>query len=680
MLLKLSFKNIRHSLRDYSVYFFTLIIGVMVFYAFNAISGQTAMFELTGELGRTVDLLQGALTGVSVLVAAILGLLIVYASRFLMKRRNKEFALYLLLGMEKGKISALLFWETIIIGIGSLAAGLLLGIGLSQIMSAFVMNLFMADMTAYQFSISSGAIAKTILCFAVMYLIVMLFNGSSVTRMKLIDLLHSGKKSEKVKLKNPVLCILVFVLGAAMLGLVYYMAGWHSRELSGSALGVYIIVTFIATLLVFWSVSGLLLRIIMSMKKIYYRGLNSFTFRQLSSKVNTVVFSMTIICMMLFLTICMLASAFSIRNNMNANINRCPADFEIRHKEILPERGSSGAFDDIVERYAQYGYDLPVHFADYVHFHSYADPSFRWETAFAMTEELMILDEGVPGIFRISDYNALMKLYGREELRLADDEFIVLCDYDANNKIFDKYLNENPAITIFDHTLHAASPETQVGFLEIKTAGSNTGVLLIPDSVAEESAACVDYFIGNYRADTEEERQIVEKQCRTERDVVEQRMDADWENGLIQTSYYTRLETKIEIVDNSIGMGTLITIIGLYLGMIFLVSSGAILALRELSDSVDSSPRYEILRKIGAEESDISRSLFHQTGIFFLLPLIIAGIHSVFGMKFTITYISLLGTEGMAASIAATLIIILLIYGGYFVITYLGCRGIIKGK
>ena len=141
-------------MRDYAIYFFTMIIGVSIFYVFNAIGTQTSFLKISKDTRDIVELLKTMLSGVSVFVSVTLGLLIVYASRFLMKRRNKEFALYLLLGLGKGKISAILFIETIFIGLISLAAGLVIGIGLSQLMSALVANLFEADMTDYTFTVS----------------------------------------------------------------------------------------------------------------------------------------------------------------------------------------------------------------------------------------------------------------------------------------------------------------------------------------------------------------------------------------------------------------------------------------------------------------------------------------------------------------------------------------------
>ena len=312
MLFKLSISNIRRSLRDYAIYFFTLIIGVSVFYVFNAIGGQAAMLRMSEAQYEMVRLLETVISGTSVFVAGVLGLLIVYASRFLMKRRNREFALYMTLGMSKRRISAILLLETLIIGVGSLFVGLLIGIGLSQLSSALVANLFEADMTSYRFTVSGSAIVKTIVYFAVMYLVVMVFNSFVVTRMKLMQ---SGKKSEQIKLKNPVLCVIVFLLSAGLLGFLYYHVGWESVKIERNDALITIAAGSVATFFIFWSVSGMLLRVFMLMKNTYFRSLNAFTFRQLSSKVNTMVFSMTVICIMLFVTICTLSSAFSIRNS-----------------------------------------------------------------------------------------------------------------------------------------------------------------------------------------------------------------------------------------------------------------------------------------------------------------------------------------------------------------------------
>ena len=122
-------------------------------------------------------------------------------------------------------------------------------------------------MTAYKFSISGKAIEKTVVYFAVMYLVVMLFNSVIVTKMKLIDLLQSGKKTETVRLKNPLLCVLIFLISAAALGFAYYQVGWKNPNQKMCILCIAL--GCAATFCIFWSVSGMLLRIVMSMNKVY---------------------------------------------------------------------------------------------------------------------------------------------------------------------------------------------------------------------------------------------------------------------------------------------------------------------------------------------------------------------------------------------------------------------------
>lgn len=675
MLWKLSIRNIRRSVRDYAIYFLTLVIGVSVFYVFNAIGGQAAMLQVSKSRNDIVQLLKTTISGVSVFVAIVLALLIVYASRFLMKRRNREFALYMLLGMSKGGISALLVAETVIIGLGSLLVGLAAGIGLSQLMSAVVADLFEADMAAYRLSVSGEAVRLTVLYFVGMYLVVMLFHGGAVTRMKLIDLIQSGRKSERIRLRNPVLCVLVFLASVCLLGYAYNRVGWHSSQLDRKKLMLCIILGSVSTFLIFWSVSGMFLRVVMSLKGVYYRGLNAFTFRQVSSKVNTMVFSMSVICLMLFVTICSLASAFSMRNSMNANLKAlCPVDMElvVHYLEQVPGQAKA-----VSELCADGGCDLADGFEDYVEFTGYEDPAFTFATFFgeqidAVRMQYAFLDYDAPELLvRLSDYNALMKLYGKDAVSLSEDEYILLCDYKNMKQLRDMRLKDGGQITVFGHVLHSRSDACQDGFVDIGAQKMNPGIYVIPDSVAEESGAVESYFFGNYDAGTKEEKQSMEKRQRERLQAV-----LDAYSGNIGYS----INTKQDIREAAVGLGAIVTFLGLYIGLVFLIACGAILALKELSESVDSIPRYEMLRKIGAEEREISTSLFRQTGIFFLLPLLLAILHSVVGMKFAGVILESLGTEGTWASVGWTTVILLLIYGGYFAVTYGSSKRIIRDR
>lgn len=665
MLFKLSFNNIRKSMRDYAVYFFTLVIGVAVFYIFNSIESQTAFLEISADKREIIKLLISMLSGVSIFVAFVLGLLVVYASRFLMKRRNREFALYLTLGMGKGKISVILFLETFIIGLVSLAAGICVGIVASQFTSTFAANLFEANMSEYHFVVSGSAIAKTAICFGILYLVVMLFNGIMVGKCKLIDLMQSGKKSENMKLKNPILCVIIFLISAAALGFAYYQVTANTRTLDESTLGTMILIGSVSTFFIFWSVSGMLLRVIMSAKKLYFRGLNSFTFRQLSSKINTMVMSMTIICLMLFVTICTLTSAFSMRNTLNKNIRElCPADMMISYTA-----SSDKKFADCEE--------ITGKFSEYAAFDGYIDENVSWNRVFENHKEFLPSDTDlvmidIPyEIFSLSDYNALMTLYGRKTIDLNPDEFVFICNYKKASELLNTALSDMDTLNVFGKELVPASRKTIDGFVELSEGPMNTGFIVADDSVVKNGRYFESFIIGNIPASSIEETEETESSIT---DFMARNVSDYGINGY-------RYSTRHGIADAATGLGGVVIFLGLYIGVIFLVSSGVILALRSLSDSVDSVSRYTMLRKIGADESDISKSLLRQNLLFFAIPLLVAVVHSIFGMKFAMSYVlQIFGTEGISKSIAGTGVIILLIYGGYFLITYLCSKSIIKEK
>ena len=235
MLFKLSIKNIQKSIKDYAIYFLTLVLGVAIFYVFNSIESQTVMMKVSSNTLEIINIMNQLLSSVSVFISFILGFLIIYASRFLIKRRNKEFGIYLTLGMSKRKISLILFFETLIIGILSLGVGLLIGFFLSELMSLLVANLFEADMTNFRFIFSSSAALKCLIYFGIMYLIVMIFNTISVSKCKLIDLINSSKKTEKIKLKNPILCVIIFIIACVMLIYSYYSVTHNFNSKIGRA-------------------------------------------------------------------------------------------------------------------------------------------------------------------------------------------------------------------------------------------------------------------------------------------------------------------------------------------------------------------------------------------------------------------------------------------------------------
>ncbi len=315
MIFKLAFRNMKKSMSDYAVYFVTLIIGISVFYVFNAISDQTVVTKIFTNDYDILDLMKSTLSVASVIVSVVLAFLIVYASSFLMKRRKKEFGIYMLLGMGKKKIAGVLMAETVIIGVLSLLAGMGVGIILSQGMSMLVAKLFEADMSKFAFEVSTEAVGKTVIYFLIMYALVLLLDIFVVGKSRLISLLNAEKKSEKNIARNPWICLVVFMAAAVVLSHAYWMVTANAEQLTKESQILFqIIKGIIATFLIFWSLSGLLIFLSKIRKKSYLRGINAFTTKEISSRVNTNVFAGSIICLLLFITICIFSTSFSIKN------------------------------------------------------------------------------------------------------------------------------------------------------------------------------------------------------------------------------------------------------------------------------------------------------------------------------------------------------------------------------
>lgn len=683
MLFKLSIKNIQKSIKDYAIYFLTLVLGVAIFYVFNSIESQTVMMKVSSNTLEIINLMNQLLSSVSVFISFILGFLIIYASRFLIKRRNKEFGIYLTLGMSKRKISLILFFETLIIGILSLGVGLLIGFFLSELMSLLVANLFEADMTNFRFIFSSSAALKCLIYFGIMYLIVMIFNTISVSKCKLIDLINSSKKTEKIKLKNPILCVIIFIIACVMLIYSYYFVTSDSK-LSGDITSLYIPIVLgaLSTFLIFWSLSGLILKIVMNMKGLYYKGLNSFTLRQVSSKINTTVFSSTIICLMLFITICFLSSCLSIKNSLTGNID----ELSKVDVEIIKDRNVTDDFIkdnllndeiiadtkiDILETLKNNNIDKN-NFKDMLIVYYYKTNLTLQDTLGDAYEEVK---EKFPlmnfftkeNIMSISDYNKVAKLYGNKTYTLKENEYIVIADYNSMIDIRNKALNKNSIITVNDNVLNPKYSECKYGFVDVGAQHLNSGIIVVPDNVVNENMPKKEILLANYNANTKVEKQKINSLI----------------NNLENTYNKTNLvsyNTKIDMLESSIGLGALVTFIGLYLGIIFLISSAAILALKELSESTDNKERYKMIRKLGADEKMINKALFNQIFIFFMIPLSLAIVHSIFGIKFANKILGTMGINGLTSSITMTFIFLVLIYGGYFLLTYFASKNIIREK
>lgn len=672
MLSKLFLRNIKKSYKDYSIYFLTLIIGVAIFYVFNSIESQQAMLQLSENQKDIVKLLITLLSGVSVGVSVILGFLVIYANGFLIRKRKKEFGIYMTLGMSKRSISRILLGETLVIGAISLIIGLAVGVFASQLMSILIGKMFEADMESYRFVFSEEATIKTVIYFGIMFLLVILFNVIAIGRFKLVELLNASRKNQIVRIKNPLISVCVFLASAVILGYAYYSVTGGANTLTNQKMLIAIVLGSLGTYLFFWSLSGFFLAVLQKSRNIYYRGLNVFILRQIHNKINTMVFTMTIICLLLFISIGAISSGLSLKETCNEEIKSgAPADFyigtNIRAKQYV----------DLESTMKEIGVPFEQ-FQEYIQIPKYTSKELTMEhllsediVASAKKAYKMILWDAPTEIYSVSDYNKIAKLYGNKTFSLKENEYVALCTFRTFLDWQNESLKDGVTVKLDGKTYQTKYNTCQRGMTSMGSARTEFNTIIVPDSAIRESKnmrKAGTLLVGNYLDGGKEKKEKIEKQVV---DILEQHEN---EKGLKDADCMTRIVLK----ESSAGVTVIVTFVGLYIGIIFLITSAALLALKELSEAADNRERYALLRKLGTENQMIHKALFWQIAIFFFMPMLLALIHSIFGIRFiTSVLIAEIGNSHLKPILTSAAIYGVL-YFVYFISTYFGSKRIVE--
>lgn len=655
-LFNISLKNIRKSFKNYLIFFITTIFGVAIFYVFNSLSDQAVMLKINESNVSLIDTLGSIMSVISVFVAVVLGFLIVYANTFLIKRRNKEFGIYLILGMGKVKVAAILIIETVVIGIISMAAGLIVGIAASQGMSILIANLFEADLTKFRFVVSKAAIMKTILYFCIMYGVVLILDIIVSGSRRLINLINSGKKGEKEINRNPVLCVIVFIIACILLGTAYYKVTAGMEDIDSIAgVATQIVKGIVGTFLLMFSISGLFLLLVRAKKKFYYKKLNAFTTREISSKINTAVFSAGIISLMMFFSICCLSTVFSVKKSIDNNIRKLiPVDiqYETLHTS---DAANDPPIDELVDKLVKDKSNLEDMFT--VNMYYMDNDNYHYH--FNQINEYM----------HVSDYNKVARRFGNEEIELKDDEYAVIGNMEQ--MMGKNYLKPDGAvITINGKEYKPQSGDMYYGFVYIDNYEDCYGKYIVPDDVDfSDAEAHMEVLMADLKGDK-----------KTYKDTNKKMYFDDVVYGAREGGYYMNVYCKYEIINISTRLTVVLVFVGIYLGIVFIITGAAILSLKLLSESVRNKEKYTILRKIGVDNRMIRKSVFTQCMIYFGLPLSVAVMHSVFGIQTCTKMMSFYGKSGLLYSILITALIIVLIYGGYALATYLGSIRILSEK
>ena len=656
---KLIIKNVRKNIRDYLIYFLTLTISVSVFYAFNSISDQPAFSEMGMTKTLLYDQLGILLSTLTVLIAVVLAFLIIYANQFLLKRRKKELGLYMVLGMKKGRISRIFAGETFCVGVIALVTGLCLGVALSQGISLVALKLFAIELSKFQLVFSMGAFQKTALCFAVIFLLVMTFNVWSVSSVQLIDLLTAGRKNETSQNRSRLLPVLLFLVSLACIlssGVMFYRNGiLPSRENRSFQVAGILLVA--GTFLFFYSLSTVFVQILRANSNVYLRGLNTFLVRQIGSKIRTNYFIMTIVCGLLTVTICAVSVGVSTALAMN-ELSGSATPYDLNVLSNVSMDGDSS----ILEYLASKDADLSG-YAENMEQISIYEADFTYGSLFeGQNVELWPIDEGISdsgvSVLAVSDFNRALAMQGKEPVALTENQYLLNCNYKGTFQYVEKALESHADLVLAGIPLQRASDTVLEETYFMTSVGNNDrGSLIVPDAVVHSLTKDVNVLLVQYRPDADS-------------DAVLQKMIPI---GLDDTCGY-RYAEKNMMYDMFYGLNALISFLCCYIGLIFLLICAALLALKQLTETTDNIYRYGLLQKLGAKKEQINRALLSQTAIFFAAPLAVAGIFSAVLMGKAMEIVEEFMNIHISTNLGFTVVLFLVVYGSYFLATYLSCK------
>lgn len=660
MLSKLAFKNASKSIRDYAVYFFTMVLAVCIFYMFNSIYAQKDIMVVTETTAESMKALRQILSYISVFVAVVLGFLIVYANNFFIRRRKKELGVYMTLGMSKRNISMILMLETSFMACMALVTGLLIGIFGSQMMSVFTAKIFEADLSAYRFVFAPDAAVKSVIYFGVIFLVVMLLNTIAIGKYKLIDLLYGGRKNETIRIKNMKTAMKVFAASILCLAAAYALILNNGIIHVNLYFALSIILGTVGTLLFFWSLSGILVKIMQRNKKLYFKQLNMFVVRQFSSKINTNFVSLSVVCIVLLLVIGIFSTGYSMQNILSTQLrteipyeysvidynngesdmilSRLPS--EIKDSSLIADSYEcvEGTMSEGKAYYKDYNVKIPETLSAY----GYGDTPLTFVS--------------------LSDYNGLRKLQGMEAVDLSVNNYRILYDKENVRELAEQFYDKNINLTIDGNVL---SPVNEAE--EFIMSNSDNGQIIF---------VVADTWMNNMNVDT----MIWNVQCVSK--------DAATEFGTLLDDYWKKSERecafvyyvgKQQVYESSVTTKAIIAFLAIYLGIVFMIACAAILAIQQLSETTDNVERYNLLKKLGVERRELNHTLFIQILSYFLLPLLLAVVHSVVGLTVASReVIKVFGNMNVASTILATSVFIVVIYGLYFLLTYIGSKSVIN--
>lgn len=646
---KLALRNLKRSLKEYSIYVFTVTIKMTLLYAFFAIAFSGEMQDLV----TTYDNVKSIMIMVSILVTLIIAWLIYYISNFILQKRSREFGMYLLLGMKRTQVSRMFLFEQLALGAVGFFIGCVLGIFVYEILHAILLNIF-GFAYAFQLSFSWSACGAAFLCFLSIYLLEMIREGIALKKQSIHTMLYNASRNEKTakgsRLSGFYFLAAVLLAVAGLYVTQQYLRSMVNGQSSDSMLlmlGVFAII--VSVYLFFYGISAVLGIFLNRHRKIKYKGNCMYLYEQIAGRLRsnrTVLATLSLLTLLTLLFLCIALKFNEVKELSNARF--VPFDIMASSSEKLNMKS--------IESYLQ-EHKISYQSAD-IHYYQKEERDDFYSVV--KGKSYYTEDEKHSVYMKQSDFNKLRSLKGKPSVTLKADEYLIVCATDIKDS-----LQEYGA----QHTLHLQGKRLQLRGVDDTEYGQtrNSGYYLI---VADEHVKHAKPYFREWVANTDPETEVSWYQ-----DTVNQFFDDNKEQ--VGDSFYSYASYRVKakwFEENAVGFVSICFSL-FYLSFIFICISATILAVQQLSDAHRQRYSYAMLHKMGVNQRQLHALLAKQIAVYFIIPLVLPIVYllpiiRMLDELFEMTYAS----ANMFIYLGGSMLFFLAVYGCYYVMAYLGCK------
>lgn len=686
--IKLAWSNLRRALKDFAVYFVTLMLSVSLFYSFNTLTNQTFFVELSSSTSQLVLRMAVLITGLSIFLMIVIGILIVYANVFFMRRRVREFATYLLLGMKKSSLAFVILIENFIVGICALIVGLLVGVVVSQFSSLAVLKLFNSPVERFHFLLVPQAVIFTACMFGVVFVLSTLCATFVISRTRLSVLFRSSFASDRFKIKNPWITLVLFVVSVLLIAQAYRMFSYEVLTANDGGTFLYCTaLVVLGTALFFYSVSTAFTQIARAIKPLYYRGLNLYVVRQFASRINSSWISMTMICATIFIALCTLSIGFTaVASIRTLETLMCPTDF---FADFICKDGYEPAqTDKLASLMAQEipSWNTTVRGTAQLTSYTLGEADNVYTIAKLISDCGLSKEQAIDGVpinvvdnpvyfVGCSEYNRFRALAGLQPIELADNE-VRFASYPGLADQTDSLASSGKTITLADK-YHNVRIKPKLKLSDLAGLSSNPCSLIVPDSWVHTMKPRQTRLFAQFYASSKE----VNEQFSQE--LADSNKHAQGILGQNNAYHLHVMNTALryEMLESALAIRVMGTFVAVYTGIILLITSAAILSIQQLSELSYMRESYTKLLQLGATRASCSGTIFTQLGIWFMLPCSLAISHAFCVMKEMDALYTIMGADTEAKQwLFITAGIVLAIYALYLLMTFVVMRVSVLGK